>query len=206
MFCYVRNDSAGVTVHCALLSIKSKNSRIHFSKVFFVKGKGGRGRRARLLQEVSAPRPNQRGGCEPTTEEDTSKRKQRQKQEIEMERNVTRTRSLETGTADRAQDEPTDNENQKPPRKNIFSRLSIFWFSCFMSFSCSVWFQDFLEKLEISANKKIMQITLFISRQMLKFKELEFHGNHKTTKYQKQCSHTNFKVDWIHFSNKKPSF
>jgi len=112
-----------------------------------------------------------------------------------MERNVTRTRSLETGTADRAQDEPTDNENQKPPRKNIFSRLSIFWFSCFMSFSCSVWFQDFLEKLEISANKKIMQITLFISRQMLKFKELKCHGNHKITKYQKQCSHTNFKVD-----------
>ena len=57
MFCYVRNDSAGVTVHCALLSIKSKNLRIHFSKVFFVKGKGGRGRRARLLQEVSAPQP-----------------------------------------------------------------------------------------------------------------------------------------------------
>jgi hypothetical protein len=47
--------------------------------------------------------------------------KQRQKQEIEMERNVTRTRSLETGTADRAQDEPTDNENQKPSRKTFFA-------------------------------------------------------------------------------------
>ena len=149
MFCYVRNDSAGVTVHCALLSIKSKNLRIHFSKVFFVKGKGGRGRRGRLLQEVSAPRTNQRGGVnqrqkEPT--QDTSRKKTRPNTRKYNE--VVCNQNQKLRNRDGRQSPRWTDRERKPETvtKKHFSRLSILWFSRFLSFLCFLWFQNFLEK------------------------------------------------------------
>jgi hypothetical protein len=61
-------------------------------------------------------------------------------------------------------------------------------------------------KIESPENKKIMQITLFISTQMLQFKKSEFHGSHKTTKYKKSCRHIDLKVDWATVWTRKQHF
>ena len=94
----VRTYSAGDTVHRALLTLASHNSWIHFSKVFFVKGKGGK----RASQSFSA-------GCEsawadpkrrrePTTGRTNARHQRKDNRQEEnkdwrMTRNPSRTRS-----------------------------------------------------------------------------------------------------------------
>ena len=81
VFCYVTTDSWRVTVHCALLTMVSHTSWSHYSKVFFVKGKGGK--RASRLSLAGCGRAPTRASrsSEETTEIDTEKKRNERERE-----------------------------------------------------------------------------------------------------------------------------
>ncbi len=57
MFCYVRNGSAGVTVHCALLNIKSRIYESTSAKFSLLRARGGK--RASRLSSARCGRAHQ---------------------------------------------------------------------------------------------------------------------------------------------------
>ena len=144
------------TRHCLLRTVLtfSHTSWSHYSKVFFVKGKGGKRGVANLFW-ATAKRREQR-----MTERRATKKSSTTEERATQDKASTRRR--ERHAAERTE------RGRHRHASTFFRRFSISWFFIFFRFSCCLSLFEILQKLKTHWSEEFLKFSVWASREIWK--------------------------------------